>query len=283
MRVFTAILLLLGFLTNAQELRHAVYFDTDVYTTSEAENFKFLEFLKTLDTSEVKSIQILGYCDDRGTKAYNLRLSKNRANSIKNTLEQHALSNVKITTISGKGELPLTSNDATKIPLERQSNRRVDIIINPENKIIENPENNSRVIVITGYPNDNTEVLNGELKVGDKIRFKSLYFEIGYSFLVPESKKQLEKIAKIMVKRNTIFFTIEGHVCCTKGNNDAIDRSTKKRNLSLARAKYIYDYLASKGVEKYRMKYKGLERKFPLGGDPKYDRRVEFIITYVGE
>jgi hypothetical protein len=31
------------------------------------------------------------------------------------------------------------------------------------------------------------------------------------------------------------------------------------------------------------MKYVGLRRKFPLGGDPKYDRRVEILITYIAD
>ena len=38
-----------------------------------------------------------------------------------------------------------------------------------------------------------------------------------------------------------------------------------------------------KGVDKKRMKYVGLRRKFPLGGDPKYDRRVEILITYIAD
>ena len=80
-----------------------------------------------------------------------------------------------------------------------------------------------------------------------------------------------------------MYFTIQGHVCCTKFSRDAIDRKTKKRNLSLARAKYVYDYFAKKGVEKKRMKYVGMRRKFPLGDDPKFDRRVEILITYVGK
>jgi len=66
-------------------------------------------------------------------------------------------------------------------------------------------------------------------------------------------------------------------------SRDAIDKKTKKRNLSVARAQYIYDYLARKGVDKRRMKYVGLRRKFPLGGDPKFDRRVEILVTYVGK
>ena len=35
--------------------------------------------------------------------------------------------------------------------------------------------------------------------------------------------------------------------------------------------------------DKRRMKYKGMRRLFPLGGDPKFDRRVEIEITYVAD
>ena len=83
--------------------------------------------------------------------------------------------------------------------------------------------------------------------------------------------------------KKNIYFTIQGHVCCTQNSRDAVDKKTQKRNLSVARAKYIYDYLARKGVDKKRMKYVGMRRKFPLGGDPKYDRRVEIVITYIAE
>ncbi len=125
--------------------------------------------------------------------------------------------------------------------------------------------------------------LKGELKVGDKIVFENILFKTGYSQVVPESKKLLESIAKVLVERKDIYFTIQGHVCCTQNSRDAVDRKTNLRNLSEARAQYIYDYFAKKGVEKKRMKHTGLRRKFPLGGDPKFDRRVEILITYVGK
>ena len=54
-----------------------------------------------------------------------------------------------------------------------------------------------------------------------------------------------------------------------------------KRNLSLARARYIFNYLMKNGIAKKRMKYMGLKHKYPLGGDPKFDRRVEIEITYI--
>ncbi len=91
------------------------------------------------------------------------------------------------------------------------------------------------------------------------------------------------ELAQVLVERKDLYFTIQGHVCCTQNSRDAVDRKTKQRNLSLARAKYVYEYLAKKGVSKKRMKYVGMRRKFPLGGDPKYDRRVELLITYVAD
>ena len=113
------------------------------------------------------------------------------------------------------------------------------------------------------------------------IQLENILFRSGYSYLTKESKSKLDEIAKILVERTDIYFNIEGHVCCTHGSRDAIDRKTKKRNLSLARAKTVYDYLADKGVKRYRMKFVGQRRKFPLGGEPEFDRRVEIVVTRV--
>jgi outer membrane protein OmpA-like peptidoglycan-associated protein len=132
-------------------------------------------------------------------------------------------------------------------------------------------------------PKDAAEILSGHLKAGDNIVLDNILFKTGYSYLLPESVKTLENITKVMVKRKDIYFTIQGHVCCTQNSRDAIDRKTKQRNLSLARAKYIYDYMAKKGVDKKRMKFVGMRRKFPLGGEAKFDRRVEILVTYAGE
>lgn len=267
----------------AQNKTHEVFFDTDKYNITTPEKDRLNQFFSTLNTKKIASIAIYGFCDDRGSQTYNKTLSQNRANAIKNYFVSKDIDNHKITTASGKGEIALNTSDKSKIHSVRSKNRRVNINIVFAGDKKENSKEGNKIVVIKGPPYENMERLNGNFLVGDKIRFENLYFEIGYSFLIPESKKELEKIAEILVKRDNIFFTIEGHVCCTSDTKDAIDRSTKKRNLSIARAKYVYDFLVKKGVKKYRMKYTGMERKFPLGGDPKYDRRVEFLITYIGK
>ena len=52
-------------------------------------------------------------------------------------------------------------------------------------------------------------------------------------------------------------------------------------NFARARAKFIYDYLVKKGIKRSRMKYIGLKNKYPLGGETKFDRRVEIKINYI--
>ena len=302
MKPLTIFICLLVQIITAQNTTHDVFFETDKYHISEAEKQKLIRFISTIDTSQITSISIFGYCDDRGSVHYNQILSEKRAYTIKTIFISNGFNNHQIKIASGKGEVALSPSDTEKVNTVRSQNRRVNISFASGHGISENspkertitsteikketvksePKSENKVVVIKGYPDNNIDVLNDDFKVGDKIRFENLYFEVGYSFLLPESKKELEKIAEILVKRNNIFFTIEGHVCCTSDTRDAVDFKTKEINLSVARAKYTYDFLAEKGIEKYRMKYVGMQRKFPLGGDAKYDRRVEFLITYVG-
>ena len=126
-----------------------------------------------------------------------------------------------------------------------------------------------------------TVTAEGQLKVGDKITLDNILFKTGYSYVVKESLPVLEKIAEALRERDDIHFTIQGHVCCTRNERDAVDKGTGKRNLSLARAKYIYDYMINKGIKRTRMRYVGLKNKYPLGKETKYDRRVEIKITSI--
>lgn len=173
-----------------------------------------------------------------------------------------------------RGEVLLKVVQENNVEKIRGLNRKVLIIVTtvfPPRPVVETKKK------------DAAEILKGDIKAGDNIILENILFKTGYSYLMPESVKTLENIAKVMVERKDIYFTIQGHVCCTQNSRDALNRKTKQRNLSVSRAKYIYDYLAKKGVDKKRMKYVGMRRKFPLGGEPKFDRRVEILVTYVGE
>ena len=238
-------------------------------------------FISTLADLDIESISIFGFCDDRGASDYNLKLSQQRADAIKAIFANNEISESLITNVDGKGEILLKIVDEKDILKIRGLNRKVEIIVKPKppKTLAEKKQEAEEKEKKKSAP----ELIKGELKKGDKIVFENILFKTGYSRVVPESKPVLEAIAKSLVERKDIYFTIQGHVCCTQFSRDAVDRKTKKQNLSVARAKYVYDYFVKKGVDPKRMKYVGLRRLFPLGGDPKNDRRVEILITYVKE
>jgi outer membrane protein OmpA-like peptidoglycan-associated protein len=275
MKIIYILVFSIGFLGFSQDqITHDIYFDTDKYTLPITEQNRLLLFIKELENMEVEHISIFGYCDDRGSSNYNLELSQQRANTIKNILATNKVKDSIINNIQGKGEIVLKLIDSQDVNVIRALNRKVQIIATLKGGSSK-AETKKELSVI--------EKIKGELNVGDKIRFDNILFETNYSYVLPESKKTLSEIAKVLKERKELYFTIEGHVCCVKNNRDALDKKTRKKNLSVARAKYIYDYFVAKGINKRRMKYVGLKGKYPLGGDEKFDRRVEIEITYVAK
>ena len=267
-----------GFSQN--QSKHEVYFDTDKYIVPTTEQNRLLLFIMKLHELEIDKISIYGFCDDRGTSNYNLELSQQRADAIKRILSDNEIDESIISNVDGKGEVLLKIINTEDAAIIRGLNRKVEIIATLKSKNLESPTEEK--LKITKEPST-VSILKGNLKKGDKIRFKEILFRTNYSYVLPESKKDLLEIVKVLKERKNIYFTIQGHVCCTQNSRDAVDKKTRKRNLSVARAKYIYDFFVKNGINKRRMKYVGLRRMFPLGGDPKYDRRVEILITYVSD
>jgi len=274
MKTILFLFLLISNVVFAQnELKHEVYFDTSEYKIPAIEENRLLLFIQKIDSVEVEKISIYGFCDDIGGNTYNLNLSQQRADIIKDLFSNNNIDKTLIRNVDGKGEILLKIVNTKDINIIRSLNRRVEIIVQIKSSkkevIIEKKETKTK--------------LSDNLKVGDKIVLENILFEIGHRTVLEESKEVLDSLADILIKKKNIYFSIQGHVCCTQNSRDAVDVETKKQNLSLVRAKYIYDYLAKKGVAKKRMKYVGMRRKFPLGGDPKFDRRVEIVITYISD
>ena len=238
-------------------IEHSVYFDTDVYNLTKTETTRLQKFLSSNTKEDVLKIEIYGFCDDRGSNNYNLILSQNRANAIKEIFSQASFFPEKISTVDGRGELLLNIVDESDPSVIRALNRRVDIVIS--------------------YPEKNEKIIEEANKQENKIILENVLFITGYSYLTRLSKKTLDDVAETL-KKETFSFVIQGHVCCTEGELDAVDRKTNKRNLSIARAKYVYDYLLKKGIKKSRMSYEGMAHKYPLGGSEDKDRRVEILI-----
>jgi len=255
---------------------HVVYFETAQYSVPDIETNRLVLFIQGMRDVQIERISIYGFTDDRGTDNYNLGLSQNRANAIKKIFSRFGVDENLISNVDGKGEVLLRVVSSENLSIIRGLNRKVEINIEYQKSVKSKKTIKDRERVVEDFLKEN-------ISVGDKVVLENILFKTGYSSLEKKSIKSLEGIALSLLERKDVYFTIQGHVCCTKNSRDAIDKKTGKRNLSMARAKYIYDFLIKRGVERKRMKYVGLKNKFPLGGATKYDRRVEIKITYLSK
>jgi outer membrane protein OmpA-like peptidoglycan-associated protein len=87
-----------------------------------------------------------------------------------------------------------------------------------------------------------------------------------------------------MRQNPNLKISIEGHVCCIKDTPDALDIDTFEPQLSVNRAKAIYQYLTSRGIDTSRLSYIGYGRRRPMVDpelseeDAEKNRRVEIRI-----
>lgn len=248
---------------------HSIFFEFDKFSLKEEQANAVVAFVSKIDTSRIESVQIFGYCDDRGKDAYNYTLSTNRANTVKNKLIEKGIKSKIIITLEGKGRIMLDEDMQTNVPEARSKNRRVDVVVNFKPIVIED-------LKIPGvYSN-----VKKDLIVGDRIYLDHVLFERGSSQLTYQAKKELDRIALQLHKFKNISFEIQGHVCCTPTfQKEAVDRDTKKRELSINRAKRVYNYFLMKRISKTRMTYKGYGNTQSLKKGSTLDRRVELLIT----
>ena len=263
---------------------HETFFDTDQYDITPSEIVKLNRFITNLPKDKIEDISIYGYCDDRGTDAYNKKLSQQRADAIKALFSAQGISDTIIKNSDGKGELLLTRLDDITNEIQRKLNRKVEIIVSLKEdppRVISPEEEASEKELATPVKEKRYKSFTDTIEKGDRILLDNILFKINYSYIKGSSYKNLRTLAKYLKENDNIIFKIQGHVCCIGRGRDAIDLKTGKRNLSVSRAKFVYDYLSKNGVSKKRMRYEGYGSKYPLGGDTKLDRRVEILVTYV--
>jgi len=103
-----------------------VYFDTDKATLRESSNEALNDLLKALATNPEMRIEIAGHTDDKGAADYNRKLSRKRAESVKQYLVERGIAADRIKA-KGYGESkPIASNATAQ---GRQKNRRTEVRI----------------------------------------------------------------------------------------------------------------------------------------------------------
>lgn len=263
-------LLFFGFINAQEAIVQSVYFKFDKFDVDDKQTKEVVDFINRNDSTRIASVQIYGYTDDIGKDAYNYKLSTNRATTIKNKLIANGIKNKIIITIEGKGRILIEDDILTEnLPEARSKNRRVDVVLNLKPTAKRS---------IPGMFN----VVRKTHLVGDKIYLENVLFETGSSRLTFKSKKELDAVARALLRNKKIEIEIQGHICCTPPyQKEAYDMDTMRRELSSNRAEAVYDYLVRKKIDPDRMTFKGYGNTVPLGKGAEYDRRVELLVTKV--
>jgi len=112
--------------------------------------------------------------------------------------------------------------------------------------------------------------------VSKPIALRNVFFETGSAALLPSSAAELDRLAALLTEVPTLRIQINGHT-----DNVGDDGSNLK--LSEARAKSVYDYLATKNVAADRLKFKGYGEAQPIETNDtpegrSRNRRTEFVV-----
>jgi outer membrane protein OmpA-like peptidoglycan-associated protein/Tol biopolymer transport system component len=118
---------------------------------------------------------------------------------------------------------------------------------------------------------------NKEIIIGERIVLENVLFDFDKFTLRPESTTELDKWVKFLTDNATLKIEILGHT-------DNKGTAEYNNTLSDNRAKAVYDYFVSKGINKDRMKWKGYGFDLPIASNKtdegrQKNRRTEIKIT----
>lgn len=240
--------LLFSISTFAQE-KTEVFFDFNADVPNSNSTQAFQKWIK--ENPGVEVIRLSGYCDSVDVSSYNKDLSMRRINSVLKTLKNNAVS------ISKSVVLEPFGKDFKQSKIQAENRKVVVFYQKPEVKLA-------------------TQIKTS--KKGDLIKLKNIYFFNNSDKIVPKSEPVLKELLGVMKDNPKLKIEIQGHVCCKKFG--------EYENVSTARAKAIYDFLAENKIDKNRLLYKGYGVTRPVHPIPEKNsqeeddnRRVEIMIV----
>lgn len=120
-----------------------VYFATNKYNINAASQQTLNKLISVFREYPDTNILIVGHTDSTGNADYNMTLSKNRAYSVTNYLKNNGISSGRLTTNWFGEEQPKYDNNTVD---GRAKNRRVNIAILPNEKMIEQAKKGQQLI-----------------------------------------------------------------------------------------------------------------------------------------
>lgn len=114
------------------------------------------------------------------------------------------------------------------------------------------------------------------IEVGQVVRLNNIFFEFGKDSLKSESFVELDNVVKLLTDNPSMHIALSGHT-------DNVGSDAANLKLSEGRAKAVYNYLVSKGIDATRLSSKGFGETKPVSTNDTEDgrqqnRRVEFEI-----
>lgn len=114
------------------------------------------------------------------------------------------------------------------------------------------------------------------IEAGETTVLRNIFFEYDEYELKPESKSELDRLVKLLENNPDIRIEIGGHT-------DNIGSYEYNKELSLNRAKSVYQYLAENGIDPERLEYEGYADTKPIDTNETEEgrannRRTEFKI-----
>jgi len=261
MKWYFFLILTFTILSSYAQDKLTIFFDFDQYTLNESATSQLQTWIANNPNIEVT--KIYGFCDWKGTNTYNDTLSLQRVNTVVDFIKSKQIKVNENYEIKGFGE----DFEQSKVQAE---NRKVLIVYD---KIkIEEPK-------INAYFDEDTPLTEQFKKatVGTVIRLKNINFYNMTPRILPKSKTVLYDLLCALQDNPKLKIEIQGHICCQK--------QFDINELSVMRARAIYNYLVGQKISRKRLSYKGFGTSKPLHSIPEQssqeeeeNRRVEILI-----
>jgi outer membrane protein OmpA-like peptidoglycan-associated protein len=256
--------LFLGILFSAQsqELKHILYFDSGKSNIG-IKDISWIDSLSQSLKTKQYSIHIKAYCDSDGPEEGNMRLSEMRAAAVKQRFIYDKLDSQAIMETAFGERDPAGDNESSA---GKALNRRAVISYTILDKI--QPQKSEEDIPAPPVVKSNSvlpekSIADEKLEVGKTLILKNLNFEGGTAILLEQSEPVLKDLLKLIQENPSLVIEIGGHVCCGPDYE-----------LSLLRAKRVYNYLKGYGIDEKRMSYKGYSFDKPIASERTEEGRV---------
>lgn len=250
-------LLSFGLLAQSQDslIRFEIRFDLDQSLLSSRAQQQVDSILSEVPVNAINSLTLYGHTDSLAEDDYNIELSKKRVQSVLRYFVRRGLDPLLVRTdYFGESRPAYSAEEA-----EFYKNRRVEVSFSFDKNLL---------------PTAALKLSDLSLEKGDRVRLSNLNFIPNQAVPVWQSFDEFRELLWVMQRNPDLEIALLGHVCCS---NDF--------ELSVARARMVYDFLIENGISKIRLDYQGFGNKAPLFEETDAEkeamnRRVEMEVLF---